>query len=194
MSLIINSKLPDDLLNTEVIDKNNDKVKFKNLLQGKGTLVVLIRHFACIGCTSQMMSVSPKLNQLDQLGIAVQIIGNGNQRFIKGFMDKFNLHNKPMTIYTDPSLKVYEKAQMHRTFWRFINPITLWQYLKAFSKGIGQTKIQGDNLQMGGVLLVSDDENLEFYYQNTSIACIADTNEVMKKVHQYLLKQNDHLI
>lgn len=190
MSLDINAPIPDSLLNTEVLDKNGKAVKFSEVLAGECSMVVMVRHFGCIGCTTQMMAIAPKIDEMTSLGIHVKIIGNGDLQYLEGFIEKFKLEDKPVKIYTDPSLQIYKEMELKRTFWHFINPMNVIEFIKALSKGIGQKNVQGDNLQMGGTLLISSSHNLEYYFQNSTIAGIADPNNVMKQVHKYVLKRD----
>ena len=141
-----------------------------------------------------MLAIAPKIDEISNLDIHLKIIGNGDIQYIEGFIEKFKLADKPVQIYTDPSLKIYEEMELKRTFWHFINPMNIVDMIKALSKGIGQKTIQGDNLQMGGTLLISSSNNLEYYFQNNTIAGNADPNEVMKQVHKYVLRRDSDLI
>jgi peroxiredoxin len=194
MGLKINEPLPAPLLETEVLDKNGKGIQFKDVLNADCSLVILIRHFACIGCTEQMLAIAPKIEEIENLHVSIKIIGNGAPMFIEGFIEKFKLGNKAVEIYTDPSLKIYEEANMVRSFWRIYNPKTIVEYLKAWRKGIGQKSVKGDNLQLGGTFLVNSASILEYYFQNKSVAGIADPNELMKAVHKHVLRKNVDLI
>ena len=194
MSLDINKPIPESLLNVQVLNKEGNKLKFSEVLNGECSMVVMVRHFGCIGCTTQMLAIAPRIDEFNNLGIHVKVIGNGDVQYIEGFIEKFNLQNKPVEIYTDPSLNIYKQMDLKRSFWRFINPMNLIEFIKALSRGIGQKKVQGDNLQMGGTLLISSSKNLEYYFQNNTIAGIADPNDVMKQVHKYVLRRESNLV
>ncbi|MCH2234268.1 MAG: redoxin domain-containing protein [Crocinitomicaceae bacterium] len=141
--------MPQSLLETEVLNKECENVSFQNLLNNEASLIVMVRHFGCIGCTTQMLEIAPRLKELDSLGVKVKIIGNGQLQYLEGFIEKFNLQNQLVEIYTDPSLKIYKEAQMVRSFFNWMSPVTAWQFIKGFSKGITQRSIEGDNMQMG---------------------------------------------
>ena len=194
MPLTLNQSIPESLLNTKILDKEGQEVSFKNILNGECCLVVMVRHFGCFGCTTQMLEIAPRLKELQNLEVNVKIIGNGQVNYIEGFIDRFNLQNTEVEIYTDPSLKIYEEAQMVRSFWKWMNPRTVFQFIKALSKGISQKSVQGDNIQFGGTMLVGPDGNLEFYFQNQSVTGIADTGEIMKYVHKHVVRVNPDLI
>jgi len=149
MALKIKQQLPSPLAEAEVLALDGSKVKINSLYENRPALMVFIRHFGCIGCTTQMLAIAPRLHEIDKLGIGVKIIGNGKLSFLEGFIDRFKLEDKPVEVFTDPSLNAYKQAQLSRSAWKALGPKTWLDYLFAFSKGIGQSSIEGDNLQLG---------------------------------------------
>ncbi len=189
MPLKLNAPIPEELSKLSIQGENNEKHIFQSFWKDKPALIVFVRHFGCIGCTAQMDAISPRIEELNQLGVNLVVIGNGAPNFIEGFKDKFRLHNKGISIFTDPSLKSYELAEMKRSFWTVFSFRTLGDYVRSFSKGIGQSKVQGDNWQQGGVLLVDKTGTLQFHFQNKSVAGIADSNDVVEAVQKLVISQ-----
>lgn len=194
MALKTKEILPSEFLACTILNTSGEKLTVRDALNQEDTLLVLIRHFGCIGCTEQMLAIAPKLPELQSLGVKVKIIGNGEARYIDGFIKKFNLQNTTCEIYTDPSLKVYEEAHLKRSFFKVFHPRTIVEFIQSWRKGIGQNSIQGDNFQLGGTLLVDQDYCLHYYFQNESITGIADPNKVMNEVHKFVLRNNKGLI
>ncbi len=181
--------IPPDLSSFEVKNEKQESVVFNTFWQDTPALIIFVRHFGCIGCTAQMDAISPRINELCNLGVNLVIIGNGGANFIQGFKDKFQLNDKPVSIYTDPSLKSYKLAEMKRSFWTVFSFRSLADYIRSFSKGIGQSKVQGDNWQQGGALLVDQEGMLHFHFQNKSVAGIADTNDLIAAVQKLMVSQ-----
>jgi len=194
MALKLHQPLPDSFTEAEILPLDGSKVSIGSMFKERPALLVFIRHFGCIGCITQMIAIAPRLNELDKLGIGIKIIGNGKLQFLDGFIERFKLKDKPVEVFTDPSLNAYEQAHLSRSVWKAFGPKAWLEYLLAFSKGIVQTSIQGDNLQMGGTLLVSEEGILEFYFQNTSVAGHADPNDIISKVHQYVIRNNPNIV
>ncbi len=194
MALKIDKALPDSFANAEVLSLKEEKVPIKSLYTERPTLLVFIRHFGCIGCTTQMLALEPHLVELDSLGLSINIIGNGQFQYLEGFVEKFKLQGKPVQLFTDPTLNAYKQAQLTRSVWQALGPRTWLDYLRAFSKGIGQTSIQGDNLQLGGTMLVNTEGLLKFYFQNASVADHADLNTLISTVHKFVLSNNPNIV
>ena len=194
MALKLQQPLPPSFAEAEIFTLNGGQVKVGSLYQGRPALLVFVRHFGCIGCTTQMLAIAPRLTELDKLGIAVKIIGNGKLPFLEGFVERFKLEDKPVEVFTDPSLNVYNQAHLSRSAWNAFGPKFWLESLMALSKGIVQTSIEGDNMQMGGTLMVTNRGILEYYFQNSSVTDIADPNEIISKVHQYVINHNPNIV
>lgn len=184
MPLKLNQHIPNTLSELSVKDQNENTAQLKSFWSDNDVLILFIRHFGCIGCTAQMDAIAPRLQEINALKVKLVIIGNGAPNFIEGFIEKFQLQDKPISIYTDPSLKTYEKAELRRSIWTMFSFRTLRDYIVSFSKGIGQGKIQGDNWQQGGALLVDSNGVLRYHFQNKSAAGIADSNEIIEAIQQ----------
>ncbi len=189
--LQINKPLPQDLLDVHILSENGDEHKLGDVLSKVPSVVVFVRHFGCIGCTMQMNTIGTRIKEIASLGVQVIVIGNGEPHYIEDFKERHRLQKKPVKVFTDPSLQVYKQAQLKRNFLIALGPTTWYEFLIAWSKGIGQSSIEGDNGQMGGTMFIDESSTLRFYYRNKTVANHADPNELMDKIYLYIGSRQD---
>lgn len=96
-------------------------------------------------------------------GAELYAIGNGRPQFVEGFRETTG-YTGP--IYTDPSGKVYEKAQLVRSVMGTFGPRSIVNGLGNLKRGMRQGKRQGDALQQGGALVISRDGQVLFQHQS----------------------------
>lgn len=96
----------------------------------------------------------PRVNEIREAGAELAAIGNGSVEHLRWFLDT----EKPgFPAYTDPSLKVYGLAGLHRGLAATFSPSAGLRALGALSRGHRQAGVKGDPLQQGGVLLILPD-------------------------------------
>ena len=98
------------------------------------------------------MQLHRDIDQLKSHGADLYVIGNGTPNFIAGFRDQTK-YDGP--VYTDPSLAVYQAAQLKRGVARTFDPRALGDTVGAFMRGHRQGRTQGDPWQQGGVLVIA---------------------------------------
>lgn len=98
------------------------------------------------------MQLHREIDLLTAKGAKLYVIGNGSPSFIAGFREQ-TLYDGP--IYTDPSLAVYQAAELKRSVMRTLDPRGWLKGVKSFTEGHRQGRTQGDAWQQGGVLVVS---------------------------------------
>ena len=194
MPLQLTQKVPEEFREAKVLNAGGEEIRMAGFWAERPALLIFVRHFGCIGCTAQMNAIAPRLEEIDSLGIRTVVIGNGKLEYLDGFLDKFMLRDRPVEVYTDPSLNVYKQANLVRNALYSFGPGTWWDYLKAFSKGIGQSSIQGDNLQLGGTLFIDEEGVLEFYFRNKSVANHSDPNEIINSIYKYIGRKHPELM
>src|SRR5258706_14120125 len=74
--------------------------------------------------------------------------------FIEGFRETTGFDG---VVYTDPSLAVFDAAQLERGLRNVINLGAAFASVGALRRGFRQGRTRGDNLQQGGVLVVATD-------------------------------------
>lgn len=110
-----------------------------------------------------MVQLQPHIEAFRDQGAELYAIGNGRPQFIEGFRETTG-YTGP--IYTDPSLKVFDKAQLIRTVMGTFGPRSVLNGLGNLKRGMRQGKTEGDALQQGGALVVSRDGRVVFQHQS----------------------------
>jgi peroxiredoxin len=118
-------------------------------------VVVLVRHFGCIGCSAAIADLAPRLREIDVAGATTVIVGSGPASSIAAFAERNALDDKPVTILTDPSLAAYRAAGLVRSAWGTFGPRAVIDYVRAFTGGFSSRATDGDLLQQGGALVVA---------------------------------------
>ena len=98
------------------------------------------------------MQVHREIDKIHGKGAELVVIGNGAPHFIAGFRE-LTFYRGP--LYTDPSLKVFEAAQLERGVGKTIDPRGLLKGVRAFASGHRQGRTQGDTWQQGGTLVIA---------------------------------------
>lgn len=97
------------------------------------------------------MQLHRNIDRIIGAGGELVVIGNGAPNFIAGFRDETGFSG---ALYTDPTLKAFEAAQLERGLGRTLDPRALGPTVRAFARGHRQGRTQGDALQQGGVLII----------------------------------------
>ena len=106
-----------------------------------------------------MREIEPELTTK---GVSLVPIGNGRPTFIAGFRQTTGFTGP---VYTDPSRRTFEAASLKRTMWSLFRPESLVAGLRAARKGFFfKGKLQGDGLQLGGVLVVRPPDRVTLHY------------------------------
>lgn len=124
----------EELYKVQVIDKNRQKVLFRDLIQSKDHrrhVVVFIRHFFCGNCYGYVKALSQEmpLNKLEKLRPATKliIIGCGDPILIPQYIEQTGC---PYEIYADPSRSLYNKLGLAITT---APPPEMPRYVKKYS-------------------------------------------------------------
>lgn len=106
-------------------------------------------------------------------------VGNGAPMFIEGFVEREKLADQPITIVTDPSLKVFEAAELERSVLATVGPSAIKAAWRARKAGYRQPGIEGDKTQQGGMLLLDKGGAPLFYHRNEHLGDHADPQAVV---------------
>jgi hypothetical protein len=137
-----------------VLDANGVVTALGSLFAERTTVVlVFVRHFGCIHCREHVEHLQRRIDELHATGAELYVIGNGSPSFIEGFRDQTKWSGP---VYTDPSLAVYKAAGMKRGMISTFNPRSALRSFGAIARGYLPQKMQGDNWQQGGVLVIRD--------------------------------------
>lgn len=91
------------------------------------------------------------------------VIGSGLPQYIEGFRET-TAYTGP--VFTDPSLKVFAKAQMVRSVVASLRPRSITNGFKSQAKGLSQGKTRGDVWQQGGALVIGRGGHVLYQHQS----------------------------
>jgi peroxiredoxin len=119
-------------------------------------LLVLLRHYGCIGCNQLVTHLGPRLQELHDLGFRTVFVGIGQPAHLAGFADRMRLLDKEVLLLTDPAGAVHGLAGLPRSVWQSLGPPSLRDHFQLLAEGIPPRAITGDILRMGGVMFLQD--------------------------------------
>lgn len=133
------------------MDANGVATTLASLWADHTAVLVFVRHFGCIHCREHVEQLQRRIDELHAAGAELFVIGNGSPSFIEGFREQTKWSG---AVYTDPSLAVYKVAGMKRGVVSTFNPRSALRSFGAIARGYLPQKMQGDNWQQGGVLVI----------------------------------------
>lgn len=190
---IIGRQPPSELADALVLRPDGTSVRLGELWTGSATLLVFLRHFGCMGCDQHVHELSPRLLELHRLGLRTIFIGNGEPRYLAGFIERHVLQDKKVEVVTDPSLRAFHAMHLIRSWWATLGPRALVGFVKAFFAGHRQTWLMGDGSQQGGTLLIDRNGEVAYYYCNTHLGDRAPTVEVVDVALRLLMDRGSSL-
>ena len=96
-------------------------------------------------------------------GVRLAIVGSGAPPYAKAFREKVG---GSVPIYTDPDLHSFKALSFKRGLGGMLNGSMWKRGMEAFSKGYRQGAVQGDAMQLGGVLGLKADGEIFYKYQS----------------------------
>ena len=171
--------VPAALADAEVLDPDGKPTRLGDRWEDAPALVVFLRHFGCIACSEHVTLLMPRTHELHGLGVNVVFVGNGEARYIEGFVERHGIVPELVEVLTDPSREAFTAAGLVRGFWRTFGPRAGLNALRARLMGNRQGSIEGDNLQQGGVLVIDRGGTLVYAHADESLGDHADTIDVV---------------
>src|SRR6516164_9819980 len=124
--LTVGLPLPPELAESRVADAASGTASLRSYVGNKRTLVVFLRHFGCVGCSQQVAVLTPRLLELDQLGVQTLLVGSGLPQYIDAFIERHQLGDKKVRVLTDPSRRVFKAAGFRRSVWSTLGVRAIW--------------------------------------------------------------------
>ncbi len=122
------------------------------------------------------MQLHREIDSIRATGAELYVIGNGSPSFIEGFRETTK-YDGP--IYTDPSLAVYQAAELKRGVLKTFDPRALGPTIGAFMRGHRQGLTKGDAFQQGGVLVVTPDGVVTWHHASERPGDNAEASEIV---------------
>lgn len=176
----VGEPVPREIGEARVLDARGQPVPLGSFWASGACLVVLLRHFGCVGCAEQMSELAPRLPDLARAGVRTLLVGNGSPEQLEAFVERHALRGAPVEVATDPSLSVYAALGLHRSAWATIGPRALVEIARAMTAGHPHRATEGDRTQQGGVLLVDARGTVRFFHRNRSLGDHAATGDLVE--------------
>lgn len=122
------------------------------------------------------MQLHREIDSIRNAGAEVAVIGNGSPSFIEGFREVTKYDG---AVYTDPSLAVFEAAQLKRGVMKTLNPLAIGKTLGAFMRGHKQGLTQGDPWQQGGVLVIAPTGEVTWHHASERPGDNAEPSQIV---------------
>jgi hypothetical protein len=160
-------KNPIDLYNLakcSVQNENGEPIELGTLWREQRTMLIFLRHFACIACRAHATQVWQRREFYERNKVNVAFIGNGNAHFIENFKKDLGLTGAQ--VYTDPSLATFRLCGFRRGFLALVSVKTIANASSLYAKGNRQTQLtaEGDHWQLGGVVVITPDNKVPFHF------------------------------
>lgn len=166
---MLGETVPADVADATVQDGSGARVRIGSLWERGPCLIVVLRHFGCIGCAVQVDELAPRLEELVRSGLRVVLVGNGSLSQRADFIARHSLEGA-VDVFTDPTLGLHRALGLIRSAWATFGPRSIAQFASAMAGGRTHEGIQGDATQQGGVLLVDARGKARLYRRGRSIA------------------------
>lgn len=112
-------------------------------------------------CREQAVQLHRERDAIRKKKAELVFVGNGNRHFAKGFKEQFGIE---APLYVDPKLGSYAAFELRRSLVDLVNPRVLAMGVRALRGGARQGLMQGDGIQLGGVLVVRKGGEIAYRY------------------------------
>jgi len=127
-------------------------------------------------CREQVVQLHRETGTIHGRGAELVIVGNGNRQFARAFRDELGLETP---LYVDTDKVAYRALRMKRGLTRVLRPAVVANGLRAMLSGSRQRRIQGDPLQLGGVLVVLPGGRVAYRYLSNEAGDHPPLSEVL---------------
>ncbi|MEM7153916.1 MAG: peroxiredoxin-like family protein [Myxococcota bacterium] len=179
MAAKIGDEVPAALASAEVLDARGTATTLGERWREGPVVLVFLRHFACLACTEHVTLLAPRLHELRRLGLRVVYVGNGAPHFMDAFVERTAIDLEAVDLVTDPSLAAHETLSLVHSTASAYGPRALWGLARALAGGFRQSRIEGDNLQQGGVVVIDRHGCIAYLHRDRATGDHAPTNDVV---------------
>jgi peroxiredoxin len=170
---------PASLADAVVLDRAGHGRRLGSFWEKQPCVVVMLRHFGCIGCDVTVSELAPRLAELHAAGARTVLVGNGEPAAIDGFVERHGLADRPVDVLTDPTLAAFHAAGLVRSAWATFGPRAVVDYVRAMGAGFVPRKTAGDLLQQGGALVVAAGGRIVLHHVATHLADHTDASDLV---------------
>ena len=135
-----------------VFDPDGHEVRMGQLWAERTAVLMFVRHFGCLFCRQQIASIGPFLDRIRSCRAELFVVGHGSPEDARAFAAEQPLR---APLLTDPSRRSYCALDMRRGLASVLTPAVAARSLTALRAGFRQSRVAGDPLQQGGVVVIA---------------------------------------
>jgi hypothetical protein len=174
------SPVPREVEEACVLDSGGAKLPVAGFWAKGPSLVLLLRHFGCVGCAEQVTELRPRLDELARAGVRTVLVGNGTTEQMAAFVERHALEGCRVEVTTDPGLGLYAALGLRRSIWATLGPRALLDQARALAHGHPHRRIEGDPTQQGGALLIDRRGVVRLVHANRSLGDHVPTSDLVE--------------
>jgi hypothetical protein len=163
-----------------VFDSEGKPTPVNRFWKDNTAILVFLRHFGCAACQAHASDIWSHRDSLQSSGAQITFIGNGAINFIEGFRKDMNLGNAK--IFTDPTLRAFRLGGFNHSLIKLVAPESAVNMgklmLKGFHNGNPFKAGQGSNRQMGGVIVVTPQNQVTYHYVSEALGDVPKSEEI----------------
>ena len=167
--LRVGDRVPPALADAQVLDATGAPRRLGGFWADRACLILLLRHFGCVGCAEQVTELAPRLDELARAGLRTVLVGNGSPEQLAAFVERHALAGLPVETVTDPTLSVHALLDLRRSAWATLGPGALVGFARAVAAGHPHRGTEGDGMQQGGALIVDERGIVRLQHRNRSL-------------------------
>ena len=114
-------------------------------------------------CRERVAQLREHMPALEEAGVGVAVVGPGTPAMVGAFLEEVG---GQIPLYSDPERASFRAAGARRGLLSVLSPRSFLNYFRAIRTGFRQSKISGDPLQQGGVLVVSREQDLLYQHMD----------------------------
>jgi peroxiredoxin len=160
-----------------VFDPEGRQIRLGQLWADRTAVLVFVRHFGCLFCRQHIAGLTPFLDRIRARGAELVVIGHGSIEEARAFRDEEKL---TVPLLTDPSRQSYCALQMRRGLASVLSPAALARGVNAWRAGFRQSRVAGDPLQQGGVVVIAPGGVERFRYISQDAGDHPTSTQVLK--------------
>ncbi|PIE56622.1 MAG: hypothetical protein CSA34_03135 [Desulfobulbus propionicus] len=140
--------------NLDVLDEHGTSHPLNTLLAKTPQVFVFVRHFGCLFCRQQAGEAHLLEEAARAMGGGLAVIGCGTSEHLGSFRQASGYTGQ---LYTNPGLEIYTMLGFIRSWPGMLAPRAVQSAFQALKKGYRPGMLQGDILQLGGVLVTGSE-------------------------------------
>jgi alkyl-hydroperoxide reductase/thiol specific antioxidant family protein len=127
-------------------------------------------------CREHVVQLHREIDSIHRLGAELIVLGNGAPHFVAGFRETTH-YDGP--IYCDPQRAAYRAAELKRSRLLNFTPMAAARAVRTLARGFRQGRVQGDDAQQGGVVVIRSDGEILYYHQSSGAGDNAPTAAIL---------------